>query len=52
MKNREVKAFFKALLQEEKEHVKIMKALHLLIDQGIMEVDNLAVTAKTKKDSK
>jgi len=52
VKNREVKTFFKTLLQEEKEHVKIMKALHLLIDKGIMEVDSLAGTAKTKKGSK
>ncbi|MBI3015238.1 MAG: hypothetical protein HYY65_09310 [Candidatus Tectomicrobia bacterium] len=52
VKNREVKAFFKTLLQEEKEHVKIMKALHLLVEKGIMGVNNLADKAKTKKGSR
>lgn len=46
VKDREVRAFFKGLLNEEKEHVKVMKALHLLVEKGIVGVDNLARQGK------
>lgn len=48
VKNREVRAFFKSLLNEEKEHVRIMKALHLLVEKGVMGVNNL--TRESRKE--